>query len=132
LGVEPEGGPPEVEHLPGTGHAVVSALAEVLRGARTIGVERLPAAVGLELERAFRMEPAEPVLGAARAVKTVEEIALLRAAQRASEAGIAEVLPAIVPGICEVDLGARFLAAMARRDVTACHRSEEHTSELQS
>jgi len=121
LGVEPEGVPPEVEHLPWTRHAVVSTLAEVLHGARTIGVERLPTAVGLELERAFRMEPAEPVLGAARAVKTVEEIALLRAAQRASEAGIAEVLPAIVPGIREVDLGARFLAAMARRDVTACH-----------
>src|SRR5205823_7988251 len=89
-----------------------------------IGLERLPAAVGLGLERVMSgvdFDAAEPVLLAARTVKTAEEIALLRAAQRASEAGIAEVLPAIVPGIREVDLSARFLAAMARRDVTACH-----------
>jgi Xaa-Pro aminopeptidase len=64
---------------------------------------------------------AESSLLPARAVKTPEEIALLRQAQRLNEEAIAEVLPAILPGVREVELTGRFLAAMAHRGVTACH-----------
>ena len=46
---------------------------------------------------------------------------LLREAQRASEAAVAAVLPAIVPGVREVELAGRVLAAMAGRGLTACH-----------
>jgi Xaa-Pro aminopeptidase len=38
-----------------------------------------------------------------------------------NEQAVAEMLPAIVPGVREVELTGRFLAAMARRGVTTCH-----------
>lgn len=100
------------------------AVADLMAGARRIGVERLPFAAGTALARALpraEIVPAEPVVLAARAVKSAEEIALLAEAQRRAEAALAEILPAIVPGVREIELGGRFLAAMARRGVTACH-----------
>jgi len=58
---------------------------------------------------------------AARAVKTADEIALLRDGIRRNEAAVADVLPSIVPGVREIDLAGRFLVASARRGMTACH-----------
>jgi Xaa-Pro aminopeptidase len=101
-----------------------AALADLLEGTRTVGVDRLPQAVAAALERArpaLRLVGAETSVLAARAVKTAAEVECLRAAQRANEAAIAEVLPAIVPGVREVELTGRFLAAMAGQGVTACH-----------
>jgi Xaa-Pro aminopeptidase len=101
-----------------------AALADLLEGTRTVGVDRLPQAVAAALERArpaLRLVGAETSVLAARAVKTAAEVECLRAAQRANEAAIAEVLPAIVPGVREVELTGRFLAAMAEQGVTACH-----------
>ena len=70
-----------------------------------MGVDRLPLALADALARALPgvlLAPAERTILAARAVKTPEEIALLRAAQRLNEEAITEVLPAIVPGVREV------------------------------
>jgi len=126
LGVEPEFVPAGVERhaWPRSAERAASLLAELVGRGEHLGVERLPAAAGLALERVragASFEAADPVLLAARAIKTDEEVALLREAQRASEAGVADVLPAIAPGVREVELAGRFLAAMARRGVTACH-----------
>ena len=126
LGVESEFVPADVERhaWPPSAERAASLLAELVGRPGRLGVERLPAAVGLALESMLpgaSVEAAEPVLLAARAVKTDGEVALLREAQRASEAALAEVLPAIVPGAREVDLAGRLLAAMAGRGVTACH-----------
>ena len=126
LGVEPEFVPPDVERhaWPRSTERAASLLAALVGRTRRLGVERLPAAVGLALERALpaaRFDAAEPVLLAARAVKSDAEVALLCEAQRASEAAVAAVLPALVPGVREVELAGRFVAAMARHGLTACH-----------
>jgi len=126
LGVERERVPPEVEAgpMPRTPRAAAQSLADLLGSARSVGLERLAFATGVALETALpgvRYVPAEAATLTARAIKTPEEIALLREAQRLNEAAVAEVLPAIVPGVHEVELTGRFLAAMARRGVTACH-----------
>jgi Xaa-Pro dipeptidase len=126
LGVERDRVPSEVEAapLPRTSRAAAEALADLLGSARTVGLERLAFATGVALETALpgaRFVPAEGVTLPARAIKTPEEIALLREAQHLNEAAVTEVLPAIVPGVREVELTGRFLAAMARRGVTACH-----------
>src|SRR5262249_51175165 len=123
LGVERERVPSEVEAvpLPRTSRAAAEALADLLCGARTGRLERLTFATGVALETALpgvRFVPAEAATLTARAIKTPEEVALLREAQRLNEAAVAEVLPAIVPGVREVELTGRFLAAMARRGVT--------------
>jgi len=126
LGVERERVPSDVEAapLPRTPRAAAGALADLLGGARTVGLERLAFATGVALGAALpgaRFLPAEGASLAARAIKTAEEIALLREAQRLNEAAVAEVLPAIMPSVREVELTGRFLAAIARRGVTACH-----------
>src|SRR5262249_58359028 len=106
------------------GAARAAVLAELLGGARRVGGERLAQTTGAALAAALpaaTLVGAEPTVLAARAVKSAEEIALLAEAQRLNEAAIAEVLPAIVPGVREVELTGRFLAAMAARGVVACH-----------
>jgi len=126
LGVEPECVPAGVEAhaFPHAPAAAARAFASVLDGARSVGVDRLSEATAAGLARALpsaRLTAADAVLTTARAVKMPEEVALLREAQRLNEEAIAEVLPAIVPGVREVELTGRFLAAMARRGVTPCH-----------
>jgi Xaa-Pro aminopeptidase len=99
-------------------------LADASRDARRIGIDRLAFATGEALRRALpraTFESAERALVPARTVKLPDEIALLREAQRLNEAAVADVLPAIVPGVREVELTGRFLAAMAECGVTACH-----------
>jgi Xaa-Pro aminopeptidase len=126
LGVEPACVPPGVpaHALPREPRCAAGALADLLGPARRVGVDRLPFALAEALARALPravLEPADRAVFVARRVKTAEEIALLREAQRLNEEAVADVLPAIVPGVREVELSARFLAAMARRGVTACH-----------
>jgi Xaa-Pro aminopeptidase len=123
LGIEPGFVPAGVAAAPWP-RDPVAAYADLLAGARRVGVDRLPMATGLALARALpgvAWLGAEESLVPARAVKTADELALLRAAQRLNEAAVAEVLPGIVPGVREVELTGRFLAAMARAGVTACH-----------
>jgi Xaa-Pro aminopeptidase len=118
--------PPGVttDRLPREPRAAAAALAARIGAHRSVGVDRLSHAVGAALERALpavTFVPADAAVLAARSRKTPAEIDLLREAQRLNEEAIAEVLPAILPGVREVELTGRFLAAMARRGVTACH-----------
>src|SRR5207244_4818907 len=86
--------------------------------------DRLAFAIAEALARALpgvALEGADTTVLAARALKTPEEIALLRASQRVNHAAIVEMLPTIVPGVREVELTGRFLANMARQGITACH-----------
>jgi Xaa-Pro aminopeptidase len=126
LGLDAARVPAGVDALPlprGT-KAAAATIADLVGGARRIGVERLPLGLADALADALPqalLAPAERTVLAARAIKLPDEIVLLREAQRLNEDAIAEVLPAIVPGIREVELTGAFLAAMARRGVTACH-----------
>ena len=110
--------------LPHDPARAAGTLADSVGDARRVGVDRVSFALGAALARALpraELVGAEASVLAARAVKTADEVALLRAAQALNEAAIGEVLPAIVPGVREIDLTGRFLAAMARCGVTACH-----------
>jgi len=126
LGIEPDCVPADVERdvLPRDARRAAAALADRVGGARRVGIDRLSFAVAEALARALpgaALDTADATVLAARAVKTPEEIALLREAQHANHAAVVEMLPAIAPGVREVELTGRFLAAMARRGVTACH-----------
>jgi Xaa-Pro dipeptidase len=69
----------------------------------------------MPLRRAWRDWPAEPpgdagpLMGAARLVKTADELACIRRAQQINERAMAEVQAALRPGIRATDLGAVFL-----------------------
>jgi Xaa-Pro aminopeptidase len=126
LGVDPAFVPSDVAAhvLPRAARGAVAALADLLADARHVGVERLPFALAEGLARALpraTFASADPALHAARAVKTPEEVARLAEAQRLTEAAVRAVLPAIVPGVREVELTGRFLAAAAERGLVACH-----------
>jgi Xaa-Pro dipeptidase len=114
----------EVLPLPRAPERAAATLAALLGSARRVGFDRLPFAVAEPLARTVpgvELVAADATVFAARGRKTAEEIALLRTAQRLNEHAVAEVLPSIVPGVREVELTGRFLAAMARRGVSACH-----------
>lgn len=124
LGIEPEFVPPDIDVLDAGGDRPVRILADLLDGSRRVGVERLPLALADRLQAALpavELVGAETSLVPARRVKTDEEVALLHGAQEANEAAVVELLPAIEPGVREVELTGRFLAAMARRGVVDCH-----------
>jgi Xaa-Pro dipeptidase len=126
LGVEASRVPAGVDRrpLPRAAARAGATIAALVGDARRVGVDRLPFALAAALARALQkavLVPAERAVLAARAVKTPAEVALLRDGLRRSEAAIASVLPAIVPGVREVELTGRFLAATAERGVTACH-----------
>jgi Xaa-Pro aminopeptidase len=114
----------EVAPLPRVPERAARDLAALLDGARRVGVDRLPFALAAALASGLpgvELVAADASVFAARGRKTPEEVDLLREAQRRNEHAVAEVLPTIVPGVREVELTGRFLAAMARRGVTACH-----------
>jgi len=126
LGVERDRVPADVETgaLPRDPVRAAAVLADCVASARRVGVERLPFATAAALERALpgaTVEPAERSVMAARVVKMADEIRLLRDAIRRTEAAVADVLPAVVPGVREIDLAGRFLAASARRGMAVCH-----------
>jgi Xaa-Pro aminopeptidase len=124
LGVERECVPANVDRHDLVPGKEAAAIAERLAGARRLGIDRLTLASGQALARLLprtTFTAADKTVLAARRVKTSTELALLREAQQLNEAAIAEVLPAIVPGVREVELTGRFLAAMAARGVTTCH-----------
>jgi Xaa-Pro aminopeptidase len=114
----------EVAPLPRAAERAAGEITALLGGARRVGVDRLPFALATGLAAAMpgvELVAADATVLAARGRKTAAEIDLLREAQRRNEQAVAEVLPSIVPGVRELELTGRFLGAMARRGVTACH-----------
>jgi Xaa-Pro aminopeptidase len=85
------------------------------RGAR-IGVERLGARATLGLGAAgFALADAQGAVECARAIKSDDEIACIRAALRATEQGVAALRAAIRPGLSESELWAVLHHAVIAR-----------------
>lgn len=116
----PEGAPTELDPA----RVAPAVFPDLEDGARQLAdwiAERVPAEalvaadeVPHPLRRALkdvglRLASAQPVMGAARLVKTVDEVACIRAAQRLTEAAMAEVLPLLRPGVRQTELTAHFL-----------------------
>lgn len=88
-----------------------------LSGARRVGTDGwTPGAAGLLGAAAPGAEvvDASALLGEVRSVKTEDELACLRTAAAAAEAGLAAVIGALAPGISERQLAGVHAAALAR------------------
>jgi Xaa-Pro dipeptidase len=92
--------------------AFARALADVLPASATIAIDDLTGAMHHDRERLFADWPpraASEVMGAARLVKTPDELACLRHALWITEQAMAEVQAGLTPGARQIDLTATFL-----------------------
>lgn len=77
-----------------------------------VAVDELTGAMRRSRQRLFRSGPpleAAMVVGAAKVIKTPDELACIRAACRITEAAMVDVQAALAPGIRQIDLSAGFL-----------------------
>lgn len=92
--------------------AFASTLAGLLPANRTLAVDDVTSAMRRKSQRLFNAWPpqgADQVLGAAKLLKSPDELACLRKGLRITEAAMAEAQAALVPGVRQTDLTARFL-----------------------
>jgi Xaa-Pro aminopeptidase len=87
-----------------------AAIAEVLPGARRVGVDELtgPMLGGLVGRPGVELVDGGGAIGAARLSKTADEVACLRRAQRINELAMYDVEAALRPGVRENELSAIF------------------------
>jgi Xaa-Pro aminopeptidase len=119
----PDGGPPELppdhlhEALPVETEAGAAALVSVLP-ARRVAFDDCTYAL---YRAAADLEPqdATPTMGAAKIVKTADEIELIRAAERINEEAMLDVEPLVVPGVRATELSGRFLRRVYELGATA-------------
>lgn len=84
---------------------VADLLAGLVGRDATIGLERMNAGAALALaSQGFRIVDAQQPLELARSIKSVDEIACIRASLRATEQGVASLQAALRPGISENEL----------------------------
>jgi Xaa-Pro dipeptidase len=92
----------------------IPALRTWLTGHGRIGLDEYTAAMwrafsASDVERGFDLADAAPALGAAKIVKTVDELRCIREAQHVNEQAMLDVQPAVRPGVRQVELTGRFL-----------------------
>ena len=86
-----------------------------------IGVDRLETVGYLALAQAgVRVVDAQPALEQARAVKTLDELAVLRANARACDAAIAQLRAGLRPGVTENELWGTFIGAALKSGAEWC------------
>ena len=89
-----------------------AVLADLIRPGATIAVDELTGAMARSGDRLFPAGPpsdAAPVVGAAKLVKTIDQIACIRRACRITEEAVVEVQKAVAPGVRQIDLSAAFV-----------------------
>ena len=92
--------------------AFAAVLADLVPSGATVAIDDVTGAMHGARDRLFAAWPpraASEVMGAARVVKTPDELACLRHAQRITEQAMAEVQAQLVPGARQTDLTATFL-----------------------
>jgi len=93
----------------------VSEFGKVLAGlvpaGATVGVDELTGSMRRAGARLFAQPPvdAAPVIGAAKLVKTIDQIACIRRACQITEQAVAEIQQSLVPGARQIDLSAEFV-----------------------
>ena len=100
----------------------VSVVAELIPAGATVAVDELTGAMRRAAYRLFPGGPpsdAAPVVGAAKLVKTPDQIACIREACRITEAAVVDVQKALVPGVRQIDLSARFVRRAFELGATA-------------
>jgi Xaa-Pro dipeptidase len=87
-------------------------LEDLIPAAAVIAVDELTGAMRRAHDRLFRSgRPADaaPIIGAAKLIKTPDELACMRTACRITDKAMVDVQAALAPGIRQIDLSARFM-----------------------
>ena len=87
-------------------------ISEVIPSGVPVAVDELTGAMRRAGTRLFPGGPpadAAPIVGAAKAIKTRDEIACIRKAVRITDEAMVDVQAALAPGIRQIDLSAKFL-----------------------
>ena len=86
-------------------------LSSLVPAGATIATDELSGAMRLAGSALFPSAPvdAAPVIGAAKLVKTIDQIACVRRACQITEQAIAEVQKSLAPGVRQIDLSAEFV-----------------------
>jgi Xaa-Pro aminopeptidase len=116
----PEGAPPElpsahvhpaaVPDVDDGAEGLAAVVRDLLGPAPTLGCDEVPHPLGRALGDEVRLVPASRVLGPCKLVKTPDEVACIRAAQRVNEQAMLDVQPRLrEPGTTQTDLTATFV-----------------------
>ena len=103
-------------------HHFVTVVAELIPAGATVAVDELTGAMRRAAYRLFPGGPpsdAAPVVGAAKLVKTPDQIACILKACRITEEAVVDVQKALVPGVRQIDLSARFVRRAFELGATA-------------
>ncbi len=86
-------------------------LRRLLPADATIAVDELTGAMRRAGSALFPTEPvdAAPVIGAAKLVKTIDQISCIRRACQITEQAVAEIQKSLAPGVRQIDLSAEFV-----------------------
>ncbi|MGB8501726.1 M24 family metallopeptidase [Mycobacterium sp.] len=87
-------------------------LADLTPPCASVAVDELTGAMRRGADRLFPAGPpsdAAPVVGAAKLVKTIDQIACIRRACRITEEAVVDVQKALAPGVRQIDLSAMFV-----------------------
>jgi Xaa-Pro dipeptidase len=104
--------PPVYPEFDEGARALGRALAEVAPSSGRVAVDELPGSLRRASDVLFPAGPpasADEVVGAAKIIKTPDELGFLRRALEITEQAISPVQSMLAPGLREVDLSARFL-----------------------
>jgi Xaa-Pro aminopeptidase len=97
-------------------------VAELIPAGATVAVDELTGAMRRAADRLFPSGPpsdAAPVVGAAKLVKTPDQISCIRKACRITEAAVVDVQMALAPGVRQIDLSAQFVRRAFELGATA-------------
>jgi Xaa-Pro aminopeptidase len=96
--------------------------AELIPAGATVAVDELTGAMRRATDRLFpggAPVDAAPVVGAAKLVKTLDQIACIRKACRITEEAVVDVQKALAPGVRQIDLSAQFVRRAFELGATA-------------
>ena len=97
-------------------------VSELIPAGATVAVDELTGAMRRAADRLFPAGPptdAAPVVGAAKLVKTRDQIASIRKACRITEEAAVDVQKALAPGVRQIDLSAQFVRRAFELGATA-------------
>ena len=97
-------------------------VAELIPAGATVAVDELTGAMRRAADRLFPGGPpsdAAPVVGAAKLVKTPDQISCIRRACRITEEAVVDVQKALAPGVRQIDLSAQFVRGAFELGATA-------------
>jgi Xaa-Pro dipeptidase len=97
-------------------------IADLIPAGATVAVDELTGAMRRASDRLFSggaPSDAAPVVGAAKLVKTPDQIACIRRACRITEEAVVDVHKALAPGVRQIDLSAQFVRRAFELGATA-------------